>query len=103
MTEEELMSYWERKRKGVGRLFRVGCGIMDNCAPYYFEEPDEHMRVGTEADPPGTDGTLDYDDVVLVVAKQKWHYGSRNFWRVLSRVGLVWTEAKYFSSQGIET
>lgn len=100
MIEWSKLPFAEQKHQGSGHLFRVGCGIHFS-APYYFEEPDENMCDGKRP-PPNADGTLEFDDVVLVVARQKWRHGSRNFWKVLSKVGVVWTEAKYFSSQGIE-
>lgn len=84
MIAWEDMSFAQRKGHGKGHLFRVGAGFLFE-APYRWspELPDV--------------GVLLLDDVVLVLENPIEFGQMRYFWKVLSKVGTVWTETKFFS------
>jgi hypothetical protein len=86
MTDWEKMSFAGRKQNGKGHLFRVGCGFQFE-APYRFNL----------ALPPA--GKLKLNDVVLVLENPSMYVCGGYFWKVLSKVGVVWTETKFFSSE----
>lgn len=83
---------------GVGKLFTVGYGISTIQARVWFRKPSFIHPIPSHI----YDDMLQLNEIVVVVEPPQKLESGQYFWRILSRLGLVWAMPDCFSNEGIE-